>query len=124
MDPWHLKIKEVEKYYQSQQKFLHHYYNAKILAWFINPVLRCSRFLSPVARVVTPIFNHANPNNLQSIFNFLEFVLKSKNQAISSIFSEYIVDLKILQFDWLKAFWPTTQEPDFSQIWNFSRHTA
>ena len=67
---------------------------------------------------------HQKSNDLQSTFNFLEFVSTSKNQAISLIFSEYIVDLKILQFDWLKAFWSTIQEPEFSQIWNFSRPTA
>ena len=38
-----------------------------------------------------------------------------KNEATSSIYSREIVDLKILQSDWLRAFRPISQEQDFSQ---------
>ena len=38
-----------------------------------------------------------------------------KNKAISLICSGEIVDLKILQFDWVRKFWPISQEQDFSQ---------
>ena len=38
----------------------------------------------------------------------------AKNEAISSICSAEIVDLKILQSDWLRAFWPVSQEQDLS----------
>ena len=38
-----------------------------------------------------------------------------KNEAISSICSREIVDLKILKSNWLRAFWPISQEQDFSQ---------
>ena len=38
-----------------------------------------------------------------------------KNEAVSSICSGEIVDLKILQSDWLRAFWPISQKQDFSQ---------
>ena len=37
----------------------------------------------------------------------------AKIQAFSSFSSRDTVDLKILQSDWLKAFWPISQEPDF-----------
>ena len=48
---------------------------------------------------------------------------QAKIQAISSICSRDIVDLKILQSDWLRAFRPVTLEPDFSQIWDLHRNT-
>ena len=37
------------------------------------------------------------------------------NMTISSICSGEIVHLQILQSDWLKRFWPMSQEQDFSQ---------
>ena len=37
------------------------------------------------------------------------------NMTISSICSGEIVHLQILQSDWLKRFWPISQEQDFSQ---------
>ena len=39
----------------------------------------------------------------------------AKNEAVSSICSAEIVDLKILQSPWLRAFWPKSQKQDFSQ---------
>ena len=41
------------------------------------------------------------------------------NQAISSIFSRDKVDLKILQFDWLRPSWPLSQEQEFFQYMRF-----
>ena len=29
-----------------------------------------------------------------------------------------------MQFDWLRVFWPTSQELDFSQIYDLCRNTA
>ena len=29
-----------------------------------------------------------------------------------------LVNLKIMQSDWPRAFWHISQEPDFSQVWN------
>ena len=56
----------------------------------------------------------------QKIFNqlliFVDFYRHAKNEAISSICSAEIVHLKILQSDWLRAFWPIIQEQDLSQI--------
>ena len=48
----------------------------------------------------------------------------AKNQAFSSFCSRDIVSLKILQSDWLRAFWPISQEPDFSQVWDLCKNTA
>ena len=39
-----------------------------------------------------------------------------KKEAVSLICSREIVDFKILQYDWLRAFWYISQEQDFSQI--------
>ena len=33
-------------------------------------------------------------------------------------------DEKILQFNWLRTFWPISQEQKFSQIWDLCRNTA
>ena len=34
----------------------------------------------------------------------------AKNEAVSSISSREIADLKVLQSDWLQTFWPISQE--------------
>ena len=48
-----------------------------------------------------------------------------KNQSFLSLRSGvYIVNLKILQSDWPKAFWPISQEPDFFQVWDQSKNRA
>ena len=56
----------------------------------------------------------------QKIFNqlliFANLYQHAKNEAVSSICSGEILDLKILQSGWLRAFWPISQEQDFSQI--------
>ena len=48
----------------------------------------------------------------------------AKNEAVSLIYSEGILDLKILQSDWLTAFWYIFQEQDFSHIYNLFTNTA
>ena len=48
----------------------------------------------------------------------------AKNQAFSSFCSRDIVNLKILQSDWSRAFWPISQELDFSQVWDLCKNTA
>ena len=40
----------------------------------------------------------------------------AKNQVFPLFSSEDTVDKKILQSDWLRAFWHISQEPDFSQV--------
>ena len=44
-----------------------------------------------------------------------------KNQAISSSGSRDMVDLKILQSDWPRAFWSISQEPDFPEYGIYAR---
>ena len=53
---------------------------------------------------------------------FMKLYQDAKKQSILSFSSRDIVNLKILQSDWLRAFWPTSQEPDSFQIWNLSRN--
>ena len=47
----------------------------------------------------------------------------AKNYNFSSFCFRDIIDLKIIQYDWPGEFWPISQEPDFSQIWNFCKNT-
>ena len=35
-----------------------------------------------------------------------------------------MVDLKILQTDWPRAFWPISQELDFSKVWDLWTNTV
>ena len=48
----------------------------------------------------------------------------AKNQAFSSFCFRDIVDLKVLQPYWPRAFWPISHKPEFFQIWDLSKHTA
>ena len=57
-----------------------------------------------------------NKNIFDQLLTFVNLYQHAKNEAVSSICSGEIVDLKILQFDWLRAFWPISQEQDFFQI--------
>ena len=56
----------------------------------------------------------------QKIFNqlliFVNLYQDAKNEAVSLICSGEIVDLKILQSDWLSASWPMSQEQDSFEI--------
>ena len=47
---------------------------------------------------------------------FVNLYQHPKNDAASLICSGEMVDLKILQFDWLRTFWYMSQEQAFSQI--------
>ena len=75
--------------------------------------------------MTTTLFDYVHPNISQSAFNFHEFVYQhiKKNHLNSSICSGDIPDIKKLQSDWLKLFWPITQEP-FSQIWDLCWNTT
>ena len=49
----------------------------------------------------------------------------AKNKVVSWICSGETVNLKILKSDWLKAFWPISQEEqDFSQTQDLYRNTG
>ena len=61
--------------------------------------------------LTTPIFDHNQPKNFQSAFNFCEFVSTCKKWSCFIYwFWRKIADLKILQSGWVSAFWPTSQE--------------
>ena len=66
------------------------------------PSLRQSQLQSPETNWPNSYFDHAQTKNVRAIFNFCEFELSS--------YSGKIVDLKILQSDWLRAFWSISQE--------------
>ena len=55
----------------------------------------------------------------QKLFNqfliFVDLYLHAKTETVSSIFYEEMLDLKILQAEWLKEFWAISQEQYFSQ---------
>ena len=57
-----------------------------------------------------------NQKNFDQLLIFVNLYQHAKNEAVSSICSGEIVDLKILQFEWLRAVRPIFQEQDFSQI--------
>ena len=63
----------------------------------------------------------------QKLFNqlliFVNLNQHAKKEAISSICSEQMPDLKILQPEWLRAFWPISQE-HFSQTEDLYGNTA
>ena len=92
------------------------YQHAKKSVKSICSFLRYSQFQSPETRLVKTIFDHAQPKNFQSTFIFLNLYQHAKNETISLICFDEILDLKILQSDWLRVFWPIFQEQDFSQI--------
>ena len=79
---------------------------------------------SPESRLVTPIFDHAQPNNFQSTINFCEFVSSCKKCGVSSVCSRESVYLKILQSDRMKTFWSIFPEQDFSQTQDLCRNTV
>ena len=72
--------------------------------------------------VATTIFDHAHLKNIHLIF--INLFQHANNWAILSISSGDAADLKILQSDWLRAFWSISQELDFLHIWNLYRNTG
>ena len=72
-------------------------------------------------RVVTPEWLHPFLTMPPSIFFdslliSMDLYHNAKKQSFLSFCSRDIVNLKILQSDWLTAFWPKSQEPDFSWV--------
>ena len=90
----------------------------------INSYLRYSQFYSPVTRLATPISHHVSPHIFWSTFNLCEFVSTCKTSGyFIGLFWKYGW-LKILHTDRLRTFWPISQEPEFSQIWDLCKNTA
>ena len=53
------------------------------------------------------------PNQKILTFNFCDFVSTWNNYTVSLICSGEMVDLKILEYDLLRPFWPISQKQDF-----------
>ena len=82
-----------------------------------------SHFLSLMTKLAATIADNGHPKNFSSTFNCRKFVLPCKNKTISSICSEDMVDLKILEFVCLTVFWAISQEQEFSHVWDLCRNT-
>ena len=65
----------------------------------------------------TPIF-------FNQLFILTNLHQHAKNQTISRFCSRDVVDLKILQYDWPRAFRAISQELDFTQIQDFVSNIA
>ena len=86
----------------------------------IHSLLRYCQFLSLMTRLATPIFGHVHPKNILSSFDICEF-------AKTQLFFHWFVLIKIsniLQSDWLRTFWTTSQEQKFPKIWDLCRNTV
>ena len=57
-----------------------------------------------------------NQKIFTQLLSFVNLYQHAKNEAVSLICSGEIIDLKILQSDWLRAFRPKSQEQNFSRI--------
>ena len=74
----------------------------------IDSFMTYNQFKSPMARVTTPIFKHTLPNIFLSTLNF--WYQSARKQVISSLCSRDMFDLKILESDWPRPFWPNMTE--------------
>ena len=81
-----------------------------------------NRVLRPVRP--HPFFTTPTPIFFSQLLISMNLYEHAKNQTFSLICSRDIVDLKILQSDWSRAFWPISQEQDFSQAWDLCKNTA
>ena len=61
--------------------------------------------LSPETRLATPIFDNAQLKKLDPLLIFVNLYQHAKNEAVSLICSEEIIDWKTLQSDWLIKSW-------------------
>ena len=61
-----------------------------------------------------------DPKIFDQVLFFVKLYQNAKNKAVSLIYSGEIVDLKILQSDWLREFWPIYLEQNFPQIYDLN----
>ena len=100
-------------------QYIKHQFNPLIPFWdTANFSIIRPEWPHPFLTMATPIF-------FNQPFNF-HYSLSTckKNQAFSSLCSWDIVNLKMLQSDWPRTFWPISQEPDLSKVWDKCRNTA
>ena len=62
-----------------------------------------------------PLLTMTNQKSHNQFLILVNLYQHAKNEAAISICSGEKDDLKILQCDWLRAFWPISQKSDFSQ---------
>ena len=61
-----------------------------------------------------------DPKIFDQLLFFVKLYQHAKNKAVSLIYSGEIVDLKILQSDWLREFWPIYLEQNLSEIYDLN----
>ena len=71
-----------------------------------------------------PVLTLPNQKVFDQLLTFVNLYQQAKNKAVSLFFSGGIVDLNILKFNWLRAFWPLSQKQDISQIWDLCKNTV
>ena len=64
-----------------------------------------------------------NQKSFEQLLIFANLYQHTKNEAVLSICSGEKTDLKFLESNWLRTFWPISQEQDFPQIYDFCRYT-
>ena len=96
------------------------WYNQLVEKLCLKTVCRQKTALSPsfsgdIVKIHKPIllgnlgmYGYANPK-----------ICMPKTNFIMHFFFWDITFYRILQFDWVAAFWPITQEPEFCQIWDW-----
>ena len=62
-----------------------------------------------------PFLNMPNQEIFNQLLIFMNLYQHAKNEAVSPPCSGEIVDLKILESHWLRAFWPISQKQVFSK---------
>ena len=62
-----------------------------------------------------PFLNMPNQKIFNQLLIFMNLYQHAKNEAVSPPCSGEIVDLKILESHWLRAFWPISQKQVFSK---------
>ena len=87
---------------------------------FLEFVPACKKSVTFICSFWRPDWQHPFlPLPNQKLFNqlliFVNLYHHAKNDAASSIFSGEMVDLKILELDWLRPFWHLSQLQDFSK---------
>ena len=80
--------------------------------------MRYSQFKSLETTAVTTIFYQTHPNIFLSTLNFQ--YQYAKKQAISSLYSRDMVDLKTLQSDWQRLVWPNITEKQSNRFTAFT----
>ena len=84
----------------------------------INSFWRYSHFRVHRPDWSHPLFTMPNQKMFDQLLIFVNLYQHAKNYTVSSICVGEMVDLIILESDWLRPFWPISQEQDFSQIYD------